>query len=170
MNAIKWDPSAWQVWWHVLYGRYFFCVALEVINRLSESHRLQLEVVFPLILLGFSVHGRIEFMRLRLLGRTCTTHFLLFDVSGHGVAVGSSSVTAALVYLLIWSDLVFPERSRFSDRCWWTFYLFFLICSTGEMLMIECGRTDRNRCLAAWTQGQGLKSKSPRLYLHLSFY
>ena len=61
--------------------------------------------------------------------------FFVCDVSGHEVAVGISSVTAALVYLLIWSDLVFPERSRFCDRCWWTFYLFF-ICITGDMVLL----------------------------------
>ena len=37
-----------------------------------------------------------------LMGFTCTTHFFIVcDVSGHEVAVGISSVTAALVYLLI---------------------------------------------------------------------
>ena len=50
------------------------------------------------------------------------------------------------------------------------FLFFFLICSTGEMLMVECGRMDRSRCLAAWTESQGLKLKSPRLYLHLYFF
>ena len=88
--------------------------------------------------IGFCVHRRIKLMWLMLMGFTCTTHFFIVcAVSGHEVAVGISSVTAALVYLLIWSDLVFPERSRFCDRCWWIFYVFiFFICITGDMVLL----------------------------------
>ena len=112
-----------------------FFPACEVVNRLSESHRLQLNLYFHWfyrILCSQTDQAYVTdadglYMH--------NTFFFVCDVSGHEVAVGSSSVTAALVYLLIWSDLVFPERSRFCDRCWWTFYLFF-ICITGDMVLL----------------------------------
>ena len=130
---------------------FFFFPACQVVNKLSESHRLQLNWYFHWFYRilcaqtdqAYLIDADGLYMH--------NTFFIVCDVSCHEVAVGISSVTAALVYLLIWSDLVLPERSRFCDRCCWMFYFFF-ICITGDMVLFWSWHGMFRPNLVFWSQ------------------
>ena len=147
-----------------------FFPACEVVNRLSESHRLQLNLYFHWFYRilcsqtdqayvtdadGLYMHNTFFYCLWCVRSWSGCRNLICYSCTCLFVDLIGLSVPREIT--LLWQMLM-------------DFLFVFLICSTGEMLMIECGRTDRNRCLAAWTQGQGLKSKSPRLYLHLYFY